>query len=202
LINVGFKVPLHYGLAPQSDGASEHSNQTIEIALRYYLATLDDTRKWPELLSYLPSALNNATSRGTGLTPTTILYGFKVRDPIAIASQQLVELGEPSRPESAISTQLPTYIIESSHSSAYRPAHVEANDAIMLAAMWMKRYYDRSHKPMFFKPGDFVSLRLHRGYNVPGLKDRNVKIEQQFAGPFKVLERVGRLAYRIQLPSP
>jgi hypothetical protein len=66
--------------------------------------------------------------------------------------------------------------------------------------MWMKRQYDQKHKPMYFKPGEYATLRLHRGYNVPGLKDRNVKIEQQFAGPFKILERIGRLAYRIELP--
>jgi hypothetical protein len=43
-------------------------------------------------------------------------------------------------------------------------------------------------------------LQLHRGYNILGLKDRNAKIEQQFVRPFEVLERIGRLAYKIRLP--
>lgn len=82
----------------------------------------------------------------------------------------------------------------------YIPTHIDAKDAIALAAMVMKRQYDKKHIPMFFQVGDWVSLRLHRGYTVPGLKDRNHKIEQQFAGPFKVIERIGRLAYKLQLP--
>lgn len=66
--------------------------------------------------------------------------------------------------------------------------------------MFMKRHYDSKHKPIFFNIGDYISLRLHRGYNIPGLSERNVKIEQQFAGPFKIIERVGQLAYRLELP--
>jgi hypothetical protein len=38
------------------------------------------------------------------------------------------------------------------------------------------------------------------GYNLPGLRNRNPKLLQQFAGPFKVLEKINPLAYRIELP--
>lgn len=33
----------------------------------------------------------------------------------------------------------------------------------------MKEYYDAKHKPMFFNVGDFVHLRLHRGYEMAGV---------------------------------
>jgi hypothetical protein len=89
--------------------------------------------------------------------------------------------------------------VEPSALADYRPAYIDANDAIKLAAMWMKRQYDQKHKPMFFKPGEYAALQLHRGY-IPGLKGRNVKIEQQFTGLYEILERVGKLAYRIELP--
>lgn len=52
---------------------------------------------------------------------------------------------------------------------------------------------------MFFKVGDFVLLRLHRGFNVPGIVG-NTKLAQQYAGPFKALEKIGRLAYRLDPP--
>jgi hypothetical protein len=70
----------------------------------------------------------------------------------------------------------------------------------MLAAMWIKQQYNAKHKLIFFTPSQYVILRLYHGYNVPGLKGHNVKIEQQFAGPFKVLECIGRLVYCLQLP--
>ena len=52
---------------------------------------------------------------------------------------------------------------------------------------------------MFFKVGDWVNLCLHRGYKIPGLE--NKKIGQQFVGPFRVIERIGKLAYRLDLPG-
>ena len=50
---VAMGVKLLYSTAyhPQTDGASERTNQTVELALRYYFHGLDDPRKW---LSTLP----------------------------------------------------------------------------------------------------------------------------------------------------
>ena len=52
---------------------------------------------------------------------------------------------------------------------------------------------------MFFNKGDLVNLRLYRGYYVPGVISK--KISQQLVGPFKILERIGRLAYKLELPA-
>ncbi len=81
----------------------------------------------------------------------------------------------------------------------YRPAHIDAKDAIAFTAMNTKYYYDKDHTPRFFREGDLVNLRLHRGYSLPSIE--NKKLGQQFAGPLRVLERVGRLAYRLDIPS-
>ena len=80
----------------------------------------------------------------------------------------------------------------------YRPSHIDAKDAIAFAAMRMKAYYDSRHQARFFDVNDLVNLRLNRGYQIPsGLK----KIGPQLVGPFKVIERIGRLAYRLELPG-
>jgi len=36
----------------------------------------------------------------------------------------------------------------------YRPTRIDAADAIALAAIRMKEYYDKKHQPMFFNVGD------------------------------------------------
>ena len=82
--------------------------------------------------------------------------------------------------------------------SSYRPCHIDAKDAIAWAAMQAKFYYDANWQPQFFAVGDEVLLRLHCGYKLPGIT--NKKLERQFVGPFKVTERIGRLAYRLDLP--
>ncbi|KAF5696592.1 transposon tf2-1 poly [Fusarium globosum] len=76
---------------------------------------------------------------------------------------------------------------------------LEAHDAIAMAAISMKHYYDRHHKPTFFAVGDKVYLRLYRGYTINSPVER--KVSQQFAGPFTVTERVGRSAYRLNVPE-
>ena len=81
----------------------------------------------------------------------------------------------------------------------YVQARIEAADAIALAAMEAKKYYDGRHKAAFMKEGDMAYLRLHKGYSVPGLKSK--KINQQMLGPFRVLRRVGKLAYQLELPT-
>ncbi|KAI1000711.1 hypothetical protein K3495_g7485 [Podosphaera aphanis] len=156
--------------------------------MRYLCACLDSISEWPKILPIISSTFNNSTSRGTGKTATEVIYGQRIREPLDIAADALVELDQNN-------STIPTCSVV-----PYNPAQIEAFDAIKLAAVYMKHQYDSKHLPKFFKPGDFVALRLHRSFNVPGLAGRNIKIEHQFAGPFRVLERIGRLAYRIDLP--
>lgn len=51
-------------------------------------------------------------------------------------------------------------------------------------------------KPLNVTKGS-TSLRLHLGYKVPGVS--NHELHSQRIGPFKVLEKVGKLAHRIDL---
>ena len=208
------KVDLLYSTAwhPQTDGMSERSNQTAEIALRYFIELLDN--RWPKSLPQLSSVLNNSTKYSTTrLAPTEIIFGFKVKEPLDLLGKERlpaeashnhsnkdlvrqVSSREASRNKEALPNdseqdELAAFTID------YRPTHIDAQDAINFASMKMKEYYDAHHQPIFFNVGDLVKLRLHRGYKVPGVSS---KFGQQFVGPFKVLERIGRLAYRIQLP--
>lgn len=73
----------------------------------------------------------------------------------------------------------------------------EADDAMAFATIFMKARYDARHLPLSFKEGDEAFLKLHHGYSIPGLSNR--KLSQQRVGPFKVLSKVGHLAYRLQL---
>ncbi|RKF83663.1 hypothetical protein GcM1_156004 [Golovinomyces cichoracearum] len=66
--------------------------------------------------------------------------------------------------------------------------------------MSMKKYYDDKNLSMFFSVGDFVMLRLHKGYTIPSAKQITKKLQQQVVGSFKVTKRIGKLAYRLDIP--
>ena len=110
----------------------------------------------------------------TGRTPNEICYGFTPNFVFDLAQPEL-GLGIPA-------------------------ARAEVSDAIDWGVMNAKGSYDRKHTPMFLKVGDMAFIRLHKGYSLPYAKVSK-KLSQQYAGPFKVIERVGRLAYRLEIPE-
>ncbi|POS82721.1 hypothetical protein EPUL_004120, partial [Erysiphe pulchra] len=87
-------VKLHFTTAwhPQSDGLSERTNQTVEIAFRYFIACLDETRNWEEVLPIISATLSNSTSRSTGLAATEVMYGNRIREPVDVTADSLIEL--------------------------------------------------------------------------------------------------------------
>ncbi len=76
---------------------------------------------------------------------------------------------------------------------------MNAAKAIKLAQMTMKHYYNHKHEPKFFDVSDEVMLWLYQEYEIPIIM--NHKLAQQYAGRFKILERIRRLTYRLELPS-
>ncbi|TPX18040.1 uncharacterized protein E0L32_011859 [Thyridium curvatum] len=77
----------------------------------------------------------------------------------------------------------------------------EAAYKVQLAQTRMKIYYDDQHsKLQDISVGDFVYVKLakpgDRGYHL----NNQTKLSFRKTGPFKVLEKAGPLAYKIQLP--
>ena len=84
--------------------------------------------------------------------------------------------------------------------SAAFQARADAADAISFALTNQKVHYDRKYQPLFLKFGDWTMLRLHKSYSIPSLLRVIKKLIQQYVGPFQDLERVDRLAYKLDVP--
>jgi hypothetical protein len=64
-----------------------------------------------------------------------------------------------------------------------------------------KKYYDAAHRNEEFQVGDWVWLRLlHRTTRSLDPRAKG-KLGPRYAGPFQITERLGTVAYRLQLPS-
>lgn len=62
---------------PQINKSSEITNQTVKIALQYYLIMLNDTNSWVTVLSQMQAVLNNSTKYfSTVKTSTEVLFSF------------------------------------------------------------------------------------------------------------------------------
>ncbi|GAW26152.1 hypothetical protein SAMD00023353_2201730 [Rosellinia necatrix] len=163
---------------PATDGQSERFILTIKSTLRYYFHALEDPADWENAVPRLQFELHNVTSATTGQTPAEVILGFT---PNFI----LEHVGAPNTIPDPLRLK----------------SRIEVSDAIALSSMTAKMYYDQRHQPMFFKPGDKVLLRLHKGYNIPKAASLGRKLGQQYAGPFEVLDRIGRSAYKLKFPN-
>ena len=160
---------------PSADGQSERSNQTAEIWLRHW-QNLHQNVDWDEGLAPMQASLNASVNTSTGDTPHNLMFGVNLRMPWNLLRQAFV--GSP------------------------QAARQDADECAKYAAMVIKQRYDQRHTPIFFSAGDYVYLRLAQGAD-PGyvLPSRNItrKLSQRHI-KCRVIERVGRLAYRLQLP--
>ncbi|GKF32067.1 hypothetical protein Tco_0101865 [Tanacetum coccineum] len=63
-----------------------------------------------------------------------------------------------------------------------------------------KSYADLNHKPMEFQVGDRVMLKVSPWKGVIRFGKRG-KLNPRYVRPFKVLEKVGFVAYKLELPQ-
>ncbi|KAK6149468.1 hypothetical protein DH2020_016993 [Rehmannia glutinosa] len=64
-----------------------------------------------------------------------------------------------------------------------------------------KSYADKRRKDLEFEVGDEVFLRLTPRKRLINPK-KGGKLSPRYVGPYKILQRIGKLAYRLELPAP
>jgi hypothetical protein len=78
--------------------------------------------------------------------------------------------------------------------------HVQViRENLRIAQSRQKSYADGKKRDVVFQEGDYVYLKVSP---IRGLRRFKVKrkLSPRFIGPFKILERVGEVAYRLELP--
>lgn len=76
----------------------------------------------------------------------------------------------------------------------------KVKDNLRIAQTRQKSYADKRRRDLTFKVGDYVYLKVSplRGtvrFHVKG------KLAPRFVGPYKILKRIGKLAYKLELPD-
>lgn len=65
----------------------------------------------------------------------------------------------------------------------------------------MKYYADKGRSERAFAVGDWVYLKLQHYKQTSLALQRNMKLSPRFYGPYQVLQKVGTVAHKLQLPA-
>jgi len=78
---------------------------------------------------------------------------------------------------------------------------MEVRERLLQAQQYAKHHYDEHHPEVAFDVGAWVLLRLlHHPTHALATPSRG-KLRPRYAGPFQIVERIGPVAYRLQLPA-
>nr|GFB46868.1 putative reverse transcriptase domain-containing protein [Tanacetum cinerariifolium] len=165
---------------PETDGQSERTIQTLVDMLR--ACAIDFGKDWVNHLPLVEFSYNNSYHATIKAAPFEALYGRKCHSPDC-----WTEVGE---------AQIlgPELIQETTKKI------VQIKQRMQAARDRQKSYADLKRKPMEFQVGDKVMLKVSPWKGVVRFGKRE-KLNPRNVGPFKVLERVGDVAYKLDLPE-
>ncbi|GJU06646.1 putative reverse transcriptase domain-containing protein [Tanacetum coccineum] len=165
---------------PETDGQSERTIQTLEDMLRACM--IDFGKGWVKHLPLAEFSYNNSYHASIKAAPYDALYDQKCQSPVCWA-----EVGEAQLTGSEMIQETTEKI-------------VLIKQRIQAAQDRQKSYANLKRKPMEFKVGDRVMLKVSPWKGVVRFGKRG-KLNPRYVGPFKVLVKVGKVAYRLELPQ-
>ncbi|GJV24040.1 putative reverse transcriptase domain-containing protein [Tanacetum coccineum] len=137
---LGTQLDMSTAYHPQTDGQSERTIQTLEDMLR--ACVIDFGKGWDRHLPLVEFSYNNSYHTSIKAAPFEVLYGRKCRPPICWA-----EVGD---------AQLTS--LEIIHETTEKIIQIKKR--IQAARDRQKGYADRRRKPLEFKVGDKVMLKV------------------------------------------
>ncbi|KAD3336756.1 hypothetical protein E3N88_32275 [Mikania micrantha] len=179
---LGTRLLLSTAYHPQTDGQSEVKEpfKTLEDMLRACI--IDFGGSWDDYLPLAEFSYNNSYHSGLGMPPFEVLYGRKCRTPVCWGEVGPRELA--SKKVVKVTNERIDQI----------RAHLKA------AQDRQKSYADKRRRPIEFQVGDFVLLKVSPWKGVIRFRKRG-KLSPRFIGPFKIIARIGEVAYCLELPE-
>ncbi|KAL3499013.1 hypothetical protein ACH5RR_041745 [Cinchona calisaya] len=164
---------------PQTDGQTERANALLELYLRHYVSSTQ--QNWAKLLDVAQFSFNLQVNESTGKSPFEIVMGQQPLTPSTVVTGQ--KGGNPAAYELA------------------KTWHEEADLArasLRRAAKKMKKWADEKRRFLEFEEGDLVLVKMH---SILRYRKVHKGLLRRYEGPFKVLRRIGKVAYKVELPS-
>lgn len=165
----------------QTDGQMEIVNKCVEHFLRCFC--YERPKKWSQWLGWAEYWYNTTFHISIGITPFQAVYR---RPP-----PPLISYGEQSTINSTLEQQLLERDI----------ALNVVQEKMRLAQERMKKFTDRNRREVEYKIGDMVFLKICLYRQASLAKKRNEKLSPKYYGPYRVLEKIGKVAFKLDLPE-
>lgn len=178
--HMGTKLSMSTAYHPQSDGQTERVNRCLETYLRCMV--FHNPRNWSKWLALAEFWYNTNYHTALKVSPFQALYGYSppmLSTDAIRGTQHDVQLAW-LKDRQGILSQL--------------------KDNLHKAQNRMKHYADQHRTERILQVGDWAYLKLHPYRQISASVRRNIKLTAKYFGPYKVLEKVGNVAYRLQLP--
>lgn len=166
---------------PQTDGQTERVNHCLENYLR--CMCFNNPQKWLHWLSLAEWWYNTSYHSSLKMTPFQALYGFP---PPLIVEDIMPDIPDISTQEQLLNRQLANQVIK---------------DNLSKAQARIKNQADKHRLDQHFSVGDMVYLKLQPYRHTSLSTHRCLKLHSKYYGPFRVLEKIGKAAYRLLLPE-
>ncbi|GJX71008.1 putative reverse transcriptase domain-containing protein [Tanacetum coccineum] len=177
---LGTDISMSTAYHPETDGQSERTIQTLEDMLR--TCVIDFSKGWVKNLPLVEFSYNNSYHASIKVALYEALYGQKCQSPVCWA-----EVGEAQLTGLELIQETTKKIV------LIKQRMQAAHDR-------KKSYADKKRKPMEFEIGDRVMLKVLPSKGVIQFGKRG-KLNPSYVGPFRVLAKVGKVSYRLELPQ-
>ncbi|KAG7674304.1 hypothetical protein KSW81_006109 [Nannochloris sp. 'desiccata'] len=178
--SVGTRLKLSTSYHPQTDGQTERINRVLEEMLRSFCVL--DPASWVNFLPQAAFAYNTAVNASLKSRPFSVVYGRTPKLPASYVAED--------------SRAVPVSV------ERFRERHeqiISKVSELLNAAQARQAFYSNKKRvDVSFDVGDEVLLNSRNlsldGSNPP-------KLKPLFVGPFKILKKIGPVAYTLDMPS-
>jgi hypothetical protein len=178
---MGTKLQFSSAYHPQTDGQTEIVNHSLGNLLRSLVD--DNIRQHDLILPQAEFAYHMSNNKTTGKIPFEVVYGYNPKSPLDLVSLPT------SQHYSADATE---------RAKTIKDLHEQVRKQIEKQNQKYERQANKHHRAVIFKEGDLVWVHLSKERFPPG---RHAKLKQRGDGPFRILQRIGDNAYKVELPG-